>query len=81
MLLFYYRTRDNEGKYMEQGKSFMLQLDQQQKELESADVFPDTTSNAEVQKLRQQLLTYTNKLAQTDEVQYQLDYKIEWYEK
>ena len=72
------RTRENEVKYTRQHKQCRIELDRQQKELEGADVFPDTTSNSEVAKQRQLLLSYNNKLAQHDDVQYQLDYKKEW---
>jgi len=47
-------------------------------ELEKADNFPDST-NTEVSKLRQQLLKYSNDLAQVEERQYHFDYKVEWY--
>ena len=54
-----------------------MELEGQKTELEKADDFPDN-SNSEVSKLRQQLLKHNNELAQAEERQYQLDYKIEW---
>lgn len=51
-------------------------MDQQKAELEKADQFPEN-SNTEVSKLREQLLNYNNQLAETDEMNYQLQYKLE----
>ena len=69
--------RDNELWLLQQAKEVSSELEHQTVELEKADNFPDT-SNSEVAKLRQQLLKHHNDLAQADERQYQLDYKIEW---
>jgi hypothetical protein len=52
-------------------------MDRQKVELEKADMFPES-SNTEVSKLRENLLKHNNDLAQTDERQYQLEYKLEW---
>ena len=72
-------TRDNESRLLQQAKDYSTNLDKQALELEKADNFPDS-SNTEVAKLRQQLLKHNNELAQAEERQYQLEYKIEWYE-
>ena len=73
-----FSTRENEGTLLQQAKEFSQELDRQKVELEKADNFPES-SNSEVSKLRQQLLKHHNDLAQAEERQYQLDYKIEWY--
>merc|ERR1711941_148650 len=56
-----------------------MELERQTSELEKADNFPDA-SNSEVTKLREQLLKHHNDLAQADERQYQLQYKMETLE-
>lgn len=70
-------TRDNEVSLLNEAKSITSELERQKSELEKADNFPDTSDNSEVSKLRQQLLKHHNDLAQADERQYQLDYKVE----
>lgn len=67
-----------EVKLLEDAKNFANELDRQRVELEEGDKFPDS-SNTEVSKMREQFLRYSNELAQTEERQYQLEYKIEWY--
>ena len=69
--------RNNEQKLLQKAKEYTVVLAQQKQELDKADTFPDN-SNSEVSKLRQTLLTYNNDLAETEERQYQLDYKIRW---
>ena len=75
--LFVVRTRENELRLLKQAKEYMVDMDHQKAELEKADMFPES-SNTEVSKLRESWLKYNNDLAQTEERQYQLEYKIEW---
>uniref|UniRef100_A0A0B6Y001 Cilia- and flagella-associated protein 58 central coiled coil domain-containing protein n=1 Tax=Arion vulgaris TaxID=1028688 RepID=A0A0B6Y001_9EUPU len=70
------RTRDREAKLLQDAKDFANKLDSQSVELEKADNFPEN-SNTEVSKMREQLLKHNNELAQTEERQYQFEYKIE----
>ena len=53
-------------------------MENQDTELDKADEFPEG-SNTEVSQLRTQLLQYRNELAQVEEREYQMNYKIEWY--
>ncbi|XP_019623769.1 PREDICTED: coiled-coil domain-containing protein 146-like [Branchiostoma belcheri] len=69
-------TRDNELKLLQDAKTYTAELEIQRVELEKADNFPES-ANTEVSKLRAQLLKHHNDLAQTDEREYQLQYKIE----
>jgi hypothetical protein len=73
-----FSKRNNEQKLLQKAKEYTNQLAQQKLELDKADQFPEN-STTEVSKLRQTLLTYHNDLAETEERQYQLDYKIRWY--
>ena len=57
----------------------MAELDRQKSELDKADGFPDGNQTSEVAKLRTQILQYNNELAQTDDRQYELEYKVEGY--
>ena len=74
---YYHSTRENEIQLLQDAKNYAQELENQNGELEKADNFPDS-SNSEVSKLRQQLLKHKNEMAQAEERQYQLDYKIEW---
>ncbi|KAJ8301978.1 hypothetical protein KUTeg_020965 [Tegillarca granosa] len=71
------KTRDNETKLLQNAKDHTVELEKQRAELEKADNFPESAANTEVTKLRQQYLKHTNELAQAEERQYQLAYKIE----
>ena len=77
MTIPFFSTRDHEANLLTQAKEFTAEMERQRSELEKADNFPEAY-NSEVSKLRQQLLKHHNELAQSDEKQYQLDYKIEW---
>lgn len=70
------QTRENELKLLHEAKNCSSDVEKQHNELEKADHFPDD-SNTEVSRLREQLLKHNNELAQTDDRQYQLDYKLE----
>ena len=52
------------------------EVQRQRAELEKGDNFPDG-DNTEVNKLRQELLKHHNELAQADERQYQLEFKLD----
>lgn len=52
------------------------EVQRQRAELEKGDSFPEG-DNTEVNKLRQELLNHHNELAQADERQYQLEFKLE----
>jgi hypothetical protein len=67
--------RNNEQRLLQQAKEFANTLARQKVELDKAEMFPDN-SNTEMSRLRQNLLSYHNDLAETEERQYQLDYKI-----
>ncbi|XP_074646441.1 coiled-coil domain-containing protein 146-like [Tubulanus polymorphus] len=69
-------SRENETSLLQQAKRHTNQLEGQKAELEKADNFPES-SNSEVSKLREQLLKHYNELAQSEEREYQLEYKIE----
>ena len=73
----FHRTRDNELKLLKQAKDFTTEMDRQKIELDKADMFPES-STTEVSKMRESLLKHHNELAQAEEKQYQLEYKIEW---
>ena len=70
-------TRENELHLLQEAKEHTQELEKQHQELEKADDFPES-ANTEVGKMRQQLLAHNNDLAQCDERQYELEYKIEW---
>jgi predicted nucleic acid-binding Zn-ribbon protein len=76
-LFFCHSKRNNEQKLLQLAKDYTNKLAQQKQELDKADLFPEN-SNTEVSKLRQKLLQHNNDLAETEERQYQLDYKITW---
>ena len=76
LFVIYCRTREHERTLLEEAKDYTSELERQKIEIEKGDNFPDS-SNSEVSKLRQQLLKYNNDLAQTEERQYQLEYKLE----
>lgn len=71
------RTRENEARLLQEAKKSTNELDRQFIELEKGDHFPEN-SNTDVSKLREQLLKHNNDLAEAEERQYQLEYKIEW---
>lgn len=69
-------SRESETRLLREAKEFTQELERQRSELERADNFPEAY-NTEPAKLREQLLKYTNELAETEERQYQLEYKME----
>ena len=69
-------TRESEARLLQQAKEFTLELDRQRVELDRADNFPEAY-NTEPAKLREQLLKYTNELAEAQEREYSLEYKKE----
>ncbi|XP_076468743.1 coiled-coil domain-containing protein 146-like [Babylonia areolata] len=69
-------TRESETRLLQEAKEFTQELERQRVELERADNFPEAY-NTETAKLREQLLKYTNELAETQEREYQLEYKKE----
>ncbi|CAL1531513.1 unnamed protein product [Lymnaea stagnalis] len=73
------KTRESEAKLLQDAKKSANYLDRQFEELEKGDHFPEN-SNTEVSKMREQLLKHNNELAQAEERQYQLEYKIECLE-
>lgn len=69
-------TREQESSLLHKAKEMHQEVQRQRAELEKGDSFPDG-DNTEVNKLRQELLKHHNELAQADERQYQLDFKLE----
>ncbi|XP_046573953.1 LOW QUALITY PROTEIN: coiled-coil domain-containing protein 146-like [Haliotis rubra] len=69
-------SRHNETTLLRQAKEYTADLEKQRAELEKGDNFPES-SNTEVTKLREQFLKYNNDLVETEERQYQLEYKLE----
>ncbi|XP_041349849.1 coiled-coil domain-containing protein 146-like [Gigantopelta aegis] len=69
-------SRENEAMLISNAKNFTNILEKQRSELEKGDNFPESY-NTEVSKLREQFLKHTNELAEAEERQYQLAYKIE----
>lgn len=69
-------TREQESTLLRQAKDMHQEVQRQRAELEKGDNFPDG-DNTEVNKLRQELLNHHNELAQADERQYQLEFKLE----
>ena len=73
-------TRQHEIELLQTAKDHTSELERQKTELDKADAFPESSQTSEVSKLRTQILQYNNELAQTDDRQYELEYKIEGYE-
>lgn len=69
-------TREQESSLLHKAKEMHQEVQRQRVELEKGDSFPDG-DNTEVNKLRQELLKHHNELAQADERQYQLEFKLE----
>lgn len=69
-------TREQESSLLHKAKEMHQEVQRQRAELEKGDSFPDG-DNTEVNKLRQELLKHHNELAQADERQYQLEFKLE----
>lgn len=69
-------TRESECTLLHNAKDMHQEVQNQRGELEKGDNFPAGEDN-EVNKLRQELLKHHNELAQADERQYQLEFKLE----
>lgn len=69
-------TRESESTLLHNAKDMHQEVQKQRAELEKGDNFPEGENN-EVNKLRQELLKHHNELAQADERQYQLEFKLE----
>ncbi|XP_072026353.1 coiled-coil domain-containing protein 146-like [Amphiura filiformis] len=70
------RTRDSESHLLQNAKHSTNTLEKQNMELEKADNFPES-SNTETSKMRMQLLKHNNEINQSDERNYQFEFKIE----
>ncbi len=70
------RTRDSESQHLQNAKQSSQTLEKQTAELEKADNFPES-SNTETSKRRMQLLKHNNEIIQSDERNYQFEFKIE----
>ncbi|XP_015758024.1 PREDICTED: coiled-coil domain-containing protein 146-like [Acropora digitifera] len=69
-------TREQESSLLHKAKDMHQEVQRQRSELEKGDSFPDG-DNTDVNKLRQELLKHHNELAQADERQYLLEFKLE----
>lgn len=69
-------TREQESSLLHKAKEMHQEVQRQRSELEKGDSFPDG-DNTDVNKLRQELLKHHNELAQADERQYLLEFKLE----
>ena len=69
-------TRGSESSLLHKAKDMHQEVQKQRAELEKGDNFPECENN-EVNKLRQELLKHHNELAQADERQYQLEFKLD----
>uniref|UniRef100_A0A8C5QG98 Coiled-coil domain containing 146 n=1 Tax=Leptobrachium leishanense TaxID=445787 RepID=A0A8C5QG98_9ANUR len=68
--------QESEIRLLQNAKRFTNQLEQQQKELEKGDNFPEG-SNTEVSRMRIQLLKYNNDLNEAEEREHHNQYRIE----
>ncbi|XP_078000623.1 coiled-coil domain-containing protein 146-like [Glandiceps talaboti] len=70
------KTRDSEASLLKDAKANTAELERQRSELEKADNFPES-SNTEVTKLRTQMLKHRNEFDETEERNFQYEFKIE----
>ncbi|XP_070559070.1 coiled-coil domain-containing protein 146-like [Ptychodera flava] len=70
------KTRESEARLLKEAKDNTVELERQRVELEKADNFPES-SNTEVTKLRTQLLKHRNEFDETEERNFQYDFKME----
>ncbi|CAH2275721.1 Hypothetical predicted protein [Pelobates cultripes] len=68
--------QESEIQLLQDAKRFSYKLEQQQKELEKGDNFPEGC-NTEVSRMRQKLLKYNNDLNEAEEREYRLQYNLE----
>ncbi|KAK6488012.1 coiled-coil domain-containing protein 146-like [Huso huso] len=69
-------TQQSEIQMLQDAKHFTAQIERQKQELERADHFPEGF-DTEVSKMRQQLLKLQNDLNEAEEIDYNLQYKLE----
>ena len=75
-----YSTRKNESDLLLKEKELISTRDLQKRELSEDEAgLVSENIHSEAYKLRQQLLKHRNELAQAEERQYQLDYKVDRY--
>uniref|UniRef100_A0AAZ3RX92 Coiled-coil domain containing 146 n=1 Tax=Oncorhynchus tshawytscha TaxID=74940 RepID=A0AAZ3RX92_ONCTS len=66
----------SEIRLLQEAKQFRAELERQQRDLETAEQFPEGP-DTEVSRMRQQLLKFHNDLRQAEERDYQMNYQLE----
>uniref|UniRef100_A0AAR2KDY6 Coiled-coil domain containing 146 n=1 Tax=Pygocentrus nattereri TaxID=42514 RepID=A0AAR2KDY6_PYGNA len=74
--------QESELNLLQKAKRFRAELERQQQELEKAELFPEG-QDTEVSRMRQQLLQFHNKLRESEDREYQMQYQLEclWEDK
>ncbi|KAL6473628.1 hypothetical protein MHYP_G00171890 [Metynnis hypsauchen] len=74
--------QESELNLLQEAKHFRAELERQQQELEKAELFPEG-QDTEVSRMRQQLLQFHNKLRESEDREYQMQYQLEclWEDK
>ncbi|XP_069484152.1 coiled-coil domain-containing protein 146 [Ambystoma mexicanum] len=69
--------QESEIQLLQDAKGYTVELEQQQRELEKADQFPEVL-DSEVSNMRVQLLKYRNDLNAIEQREYQMKYKLDY---
>ncbi|XP_036801167.1 coiled-coil domain-containing protein 146 isoform X2 [Oncorhynchus mykiss] len=69
-------SQQSEIRLLQEAKRFRAELERQQRDLETAEQFPEGP-DTEVSRMRQQLLKFHNDLRQAEERDYQMNYQLE----
>ncbi|KAI4897828.1 hypothetical protein NFI96_007263 [Prochilodus magdalenae] len=69
-------SQESELNLLQEAKCFRAELEHQQQELEKAELFPEG-EDTEVSRMRQQLLQFHNKLRESEDREYQMQYQLE----
>ncbi|XP_031671362.1 coiled-coil domain-containing protein 146 [Oncorhynchus kisutch] len=69
-------SQQSEIRLLQEAKQFRAELERQQRDLETAEQFPEGPET-EVSRMRQQLLKFHNDLRQAEERDYQMNYQLE----
>ncbi|XP_070997513.1 coiled-coil domain-containing protein 146 [Oncorhynchus clarkii lewisi] len=69
-------SQQSEIRLLQEAKQFRAELERQQRDLETAEQFPEGP-DTEVSRMRQQLLKFHNDLRQAEERDYQMNYQLE----
>lgn len=77
MIKCVFSSQESEMQLLREAKAFRTKLEQQNQELQKAELFPDE-QDTEVSDVKQKLLQFYNELKEYEERDYHMQFQLEW---